>query len=231
MVESLESTVFRCKFCNKDFRRENSLAVHVCEQKKRYQEREEVGVQIGLQAYLRFYEVTQGSARLKTFEDFAASPYYRAFVKFGRYVQSIRAIAVPRYTDWLLKHNKKLDQWCRDSFYTEFLSNYVREEHVDDALARALETGLRWSEETGSPSDHYLRYGNANAVCYAITTGRITAWILYNCDSGNEFLANLNQEQLAMIWPWIDADFWSRKFHDYPADAVYVRELLTKAGW
>lgn len=231
MAENLEPGVFRCRFCNKDFQRENSLMVHVCEQKKRYQERDEVGVQIGLQAYLRFYELTQGSSKLKSFEDFVVSSYYRAFVKFGRYVQSIRAIAVPRYMDWLLKNNKKLDQWCRDSFYSDFLIQHVRDENVDDALARALESGVRWSEQTGCPSDDYLRYGNSNAVCYAITTGSVTAWALYNCDSGNEFLANLNPEQLDMIWSWVDADFWSRKFQDYPADAAYARELLTKAGW
>ena len=55
--------------------------MHVCEPKRRYQERDEVGVQIGLQSYMRFYEITQGSAKLKTFDDFAESPYYRAFVK------------------------------------------------------------------------------------------------------------------------------------------------------
>ena len=73
-------TEFICQYCEKLFRRESSLGVHLCEAKRRYQERDEVGVQIGLQAYLRFYEITQGSARLKNFDDFARSPYYRAFV-------------------------------------------------------------------------------------------------------------------------------------------------------
>ena len=98
---------FACQYCEKTFRRETSLAVHLCEPKRRYQEREEIGVQLGLQSYLRFYETTQGSARLKTFDDFARSPYYRAFVKFGRYCVAIRAINIPRLIDWLLKSNKK----------------------------------------------------------------------------------------------------------------------------
>ena len=34
-----------------------------------------------------------------------------------------------------------------------------------------------------------------------------------------------------MIWSIIDADFWSKKFKDYPADTEYVREIMTKAGW
>ena len=220
-----------CRYCNKTFQRENSLAVHVCEAKRRHQERDEVGVQIGLQSYLRFFEITQGSAKLKTFDDFAQSPYYRAFVKYGRYCVAIRAINVARFTEWLLKHNKKIDHWCRDSVYTEYLTEHIRHESMTDALARAMEQAIAWAEETGNPDRDYLRYGNANAICYAITTGRISAWILYNCDSGQQFLASLNQEQIAMIWPWIDADFWQRKFHDYPADREYVHEMLAKARW
>ena len=224
-------TEYICRWCDKAFRRESSLAVHLCEPKRRQQERDEIGVQIGLQAYLRFYEITQGSAKLKTFEDFAASPYYRAFVKFGRYCVAIRAINVVRFTDWVIRQNKKVDHWCRDSVYVEYLMQYVRDENVDDALSRALEQAITWSEETGNPGQDYLRYGNTNRLCYDITTGRLTAWVLYNCDSGMEFLNNLNQDQIAMVWPWIDADFWSRKFQNYAADAEYARQMLKQTGW
>lgn len=224
-------TDYSCQYCDRSFRRETSLAVHVCEPKRRYQERDEIGVQIGLQSYLRFYEITQGSARLKTFDDFARSPYYRAFVKFGRYCVDIRAINIPRLIEWLLKNNKKIDHWCRDTIYSEYLQEHLKQESATDALARAMEQAIAWSEETGNPDRDYLRFGNSNAICYAITTGRITAWVLYNSDSGTEFLGNLNQEQITMIWPYIDADFWQRRFRDYRADAEYVRELLNKAGW
>ena len=205
--------------------------MHLCEVKKRYQSEREPGVQIGLQAYLRFYETTQGSARLETYDDFAKSPYYRAFVKFGRYCVAIRAINVTRLNDWLLKHNKKLDHWARDSVYSEYLSDHLRNENVNDALSRAIEHSITWAEETGNPERDFLRFGNDNAICHAVIMGRISAWVLYHCESGTGFLARLNTEQVAMIWPFIDADFWSRKFRDYPADSEYARELLTQAGW
>jgi hypothetical protein len=230
-MAALTETEFVCQYCKKSFRRESSLAVHVCEAKRRHQERDERGVQLGLQAYLRFYEITQGSARLKTFDDFADSPYYRAFVKFGRHCVAIRAINTSRFIDWVVKQNKKIDHWCRDSVYTEYLVDHVRSENPADALARALETAIDWSELTQHPDRDYLRYGNDNVICHAVTTGRITAWALYNCDSGMQFLERLMADQIAMIWPMIDADFWQRKFRDFPADAAYVREMLTKAGW
>ena len=222
---------FECKYCNKAFTKESTLMVHVCEQKKRYQSQNETGIQIGLKSYLQFYESSQGAGKKKTFDDFARSPYYRAFAKFGQYCVSIRAINIPRFVEWLLKNNKKIDYWCKDSVYGEYLAEHLRVENPMDAVQRAIESSIRWSEETGNPPHDYLRFGNDNALCYAVTTGRISAWALYNSTSGVEFLGRISSEQVAMIWPYVDTDFWQRKFQDYPADVDYIKNILKQAGW
>ena len=221
----------RCQYCHKDFVRESSLAVHVCEAKRRRQERSERGVELGFRAYVRFYETTQGSARLKTFDDFADSPYYRAFVKFGRYCVNTHVVNPGQFLEWLLKNNKKIDRWASDTLYTEYLIQYLKLENVADALARAVEYSVTWAETNHSASHDCLRYGNANVICYAITTGRISPWVIYNCESGQRFLSQLTVDQVAMIWPYIDSDEWQKKFQTYMADQEYAREILLKAGW
>ena len=222
---------YTCQYCKKDFIKESSLAIHSCEPRRRRMEKDEPGVRLGLHAYLKFYELTQGSAKLKSFEDFATSPYYRAFVKFGRYCVDVKVINPSRFVEWLLKNNKKIDHWPRDTMYTEYLIEYLRIENVNDALARAMEFGIDWAEQSGHPAEDCLRYGNTNAMVYAVTTGRISPWIVYNCESGQKFLRDLDNTQIAMIWPYIDSDVWMKKFADYVADQEYVKEMLTKAGW
>ncbi len=221
----------QCRYCKREFSKETTLAVHVCEPKRRFQEQNERGVQLGFQAYLKFYEVTQGSAKLKTFEHFAESSFYRAFVKFGRHCVSIRAINPARFTEWLIKQNKKIDYWCKDSIYTEYLLDYLRVENVNDALARAIEFSMDWAEKSGHPAHDCLRYGNSNAIAYAVTTGRISPWVLYNSESGLKFLSELDATQVAMVWPYIDSETWTKKFSDYMADQEYARDILKKAGW
>ena len=108
-----------CKYCQKEFRKESTLVAHLCESKRRWQQEKDVGVQLGMRAYLRFYELSQGSAKLKSYEDFVNSSYYIAFVKFGRYLVDIRAVNATKFTDWLLKNNKKLDHWCKETLYLE----------------------------------------------------------------------------------------------------------------
>lgn len=222
---------YTCRYCKKTFAKETSLEVHMCEPKRRHREKDERGVQLGLGAYLRFYEITQGSAKLKTFDDFVESPYYRAFVKFGRYCVDVKAVNPTRFTEWLLKHNKKIDHWCRDTMYTEYLTEYLRVENVNDALARAMEFGIDWAEKSGHPAEDCLRYGNTNAMVYAVTTGRISPWVIYCSESGQKFLSELDSSQIAMIWTIIDSEYWGNKFKDYAADYEYAKEILAKAGW
>jgi hypothetical protein len=222
---------FVCEYCKKEFARETSIAVHMCEPKRRRFEQDERGVQLGFRAYIKFYEQAQGSAKLKTFDDFADSAYYRAFVKFGRYCVGTKVIAPERYLLWLLKQQKKIDNWSSDQLYTEYLIGYLRVENVSDALARAVEFGMDWADKNSAQPQDCLRYGSSVAMCYAVTTGRISPWIIYNCESGQQFLAGLASDQIGMIWSYIDSDEWQKKFNNYPADQEYARDILTKAGW
>jgi hypothetical protein len=224
-------TRYQCQYCKQQFSRETTLTAHLCEPKRRHQERGEKGVQLGMQAYLKFYEYSQGSARLKTWEDFATSPYYRAFVKFGRYCQSSYVINPVRFMEWLLKNNKKIDYWCQDTNYNQYLTEYLQLETVADALSRSIEYSIDWAEKNTAAPHDCLRYGNRNVLCYAVTTGRISPWVIYNCASGQEFLNELNSEQIAMIWPYINADVWQKRFSDYAADQAYAQEILKQAGW
>ena len=220
-----------CEYCKKEFVRETSIQVHMCEPKRRRHERDEPGPRLGFQAYIRFYESMAGSARNKTHDTFCESSYYRAFVKFGHYCVNTRVINPDRFMAWLLKHNRKIDHWCSDKVYTEYLVDHLKVEAVDDALTRAIEFGIDWAEKNASPAHDCMRYGNTNVLCHAVTAGRISPWVIYNSESGQKFLSELDATQVAMIWPYIDSDAWQKRFQDRPQDQAYAKNILKQAGW
>jgi hypothetical protein len=222
-----------CKFCNKSFVRETTLAAHLCEPKRRYQQENEVGVQLGFKSYLKFYEITQGSAKLKTYEDFANSSYYLAFVRYGRLLVDIRAVNSTSYTEWLLKNNKKLDHWCKDQLYIEWLYQYLRKESVQDAIERALkEMQLYADNETKLQNNfaNYFKLGSSNLISKHISDGRISPWVVYNSSSGIDWLNRANPDQLKIVMTAIDPDFWQQKFRDYVADTEWCKDVLSRAG-
>jgi hypothetical protein len=222
-----------CKYCGKEYKKESTLAAHLCEPKRRHQQQNETGVQLGFKAYIRFYELTQGSAKLKTYDDFSGSPYYMAFVKFGRYLVAIRCINTGSFIDWLLKNNKKIDYWTKEAFYLEWMREYLKKENVKDSLERALKEMQDLADDDAKLNgefNNYFRLANANRICQHIANGRISPWIVFNCASGVEFLETLNEEQLSMIIEWIDPDYWQRKFTDYMADTEWTKHILKQAG-
>ena len=233
MTTNQSSPTYKCKYCDKEFRKESSLAVHLCEQKRRWQEERETGVQFGLQAYLRFYELTQGSAKMKSYTDFVASPYYRAFVKFGRHMVGIRAVNPRMFIDYVIKENKKLDHWTHEKVYLEYLRNYMRKEAVQDALERALKEMQDYADEHQefkNGFNDYFRFGSPNRICHHISNGRVSPWIVFNCASGIAFLDQLNDEQIGLVLPWIDPDYWQQKFRDYVADTEWIKQILKEAN-
>jgi hypothetical protein len=197
------------------------------------QQESETGVQFGLRAYKRFYEITQGSARNKDYADFCKSPYYNAFVKFGRYCVDIRAINFMNFCEWLLQNNKKIDHWTKDKLYQEWMLPYVKREQAQDALERGVKEMLDYCEdhdELKNGIQDYFRYANQNRICHHISTGRVSAWLVFNCDSGVDFLDTLNEEQLQIIYPYIDPEYWQRRFIDFVADTEWVKQALKDIG-
>jgi hypothetical protein len=232
-MEITTSLTHQCRFCQKLFQRERSLEVHLCEPKRRHQEQHEPGVRLGFQAYIKFYESTQGSARLKTHDDFATSQYYKAFVKWGRYCVDIHAIDPEQFLLWLLKNNKKIDGWCSDRVYDEYLKQYLPREGVQSALERGVKEMHDYADqhpELKNGYADYFRYAPRNRVCYQITTGRISPWLIYNSKSGVEFLDSVTPDQLDILMPWIDPDTWQKIFADRVADVEWARHILHKAG-
>lgn len=223
---------FACKYCGRSFSREKTLASHTCEQKRRWQQEKDKHVQLGLQAYLRFYEKTQGAtnSKQKTYGDFVNSPYYNAFVKFGKHLVEIRAINISKFIDYIINNNAKLDQWTHDKHYQEYLAQHLKVESWQDAIARSLKTMETWADENQAQLNSYFIAAGVNKICQHIVNGRISTWVIFNCDTGVNFLSKVQDEQLAIIYDYIDPEFWKKHFIKFHTETSIVKEALKEAG-
>ena len=114
-----------CQFCGGKYMQEKTLAVHMCQPKRRALQKNEKRVQLGMYAFNQFYKLSAGSKKNKTYEDFCKSPYYNAFVKFGSFVSNVRPLYPERYVDYVVTSGVKLDHWCRDELYEKYVINLI----------------------------------------------------------------------------------------------------------
>ncbi len=228
---SVTKTEFSCEFCKRSFQRETTMMKHLCENKRRWQDKDQPGNRIGFQAWVEFYKKNTASKKLRTYVDFTKSAYYIAFVKFGHYCVDIKCINVVRYADWLLKNQIKIDSWCSDTNYTKFLIEYLKTEDPLDAIARSIEATMTISKDSGIETKDCLRYANRNKLAYAVTTGKISPWMLYQSESGVKFLEELDESQQKMIIDYINPEQWAIKFRRNNEMVTQVKELLNAAGY
>lgn len=220
---------FKCEYCGKNFAKEKTLVVHICEQKRRHLSKTEKHVQAGFLTFQKFYEIAQKGKSEKTFDDFASSPYYTAFIKFGSFVINTAPIYPERFIDYVIKSGVKLDHWCRDELYETYVGELIKKEPADGAIQRSIKTMMDWADKNSAQWEHYFAYVNLNRATHDIKEGLISPWLVLNTKSGREMLKRMNDEQLDIIGTIIDPNFWSRKFKSLPADIELVKDIIKEA--
>ena len=220
---------YRCIHCNKNFMQEKTLVAHMCERKRRALQKNEKRVQAGYMAFNRFWQLAQGG-KAKTYEEFCDTSYYNAFVKFGSFVNNVNPLYPDKFVDYVIKSGTKLDHWCRDSLYEQYLYETLKIEPIESAVQRTLQTMMEWADEQNAEFSHYFKYVSLNRAVHDIINGKISCWVILNCASGKTMVQNMNDEQLNMIAPAFDVPYWLKRFKETPADIALVKDICEEAG-
>ena len=221
---------FICQYCGHGYMQEKTLTVHMCEQKRRHLAKGEKHVLLGYQAYIKFYQVSQNAKQVKTYDEFAKSPYYNAFVKFGSYISNVNPLYTDNYITWVIKSGVKLDHWCRDELYDKYVLELIHTENVETALQRTVGHMQSWANDNNSLWNHYFKYVSTNRATYDIRDGKVSPWLVLNCASGKGLLASMSDEQLDSISNVIDPQVWIKRFKKHPADIELVREVVKESN-
>ena len=220
-----------CEYCGTGFTREKTLAVHMCQPKRRFLQRGEKRVQLGLIAFNKFYKLSAGSKRDKTYDEFDKSPYYNAFVKFGSFVSNVKPLYPEKYIDHVVTSGVKLDHWCREEMYEQYAINLIKKEGVETALERSVITMMEWADDQEqAPWNHYFQHVSLNRAVWHIRDGKISPWLILNCTSGKEMLSKLNDEQLQIVYPMINPEHWAVRFKRQPADVQLVKDVAKESN-
>ncbi len=226
-----EARDFECVYCKRAFKRETTLASHMCEPKRRASRRTDPTVVVAFAAFQQFYASMHLAKNAQTHEQFEHSSFYKAFVKYAGFITQRSIVAPERYTAYLIKNNVKLDYWCKEAHYDKFVLELVRTENPDDAIARTVKYIDKWAEENKQSFKNYFKCAGSGKITLDISYGRLSPWILYTCKQGIATLDNLSEEQLAIVYNFIDPDFWARKLESWPDKLAFAREVTAAMGF
>lgn len=226
---SLESNT-ACKWCEKEFRNERTLSAHMCPKKRRWADKDMTHVRLAYRVFQMFYELNTATSKPKSQEDFIRSQYYEGFVKFGRSCIRNEYLNPEKFAEWLIKNGKKLADWSKDSSYDEFLLEYVKKEPGLKAMERSIIYLSSWGEEHQVDWQEYFKKVSAARAVYDIRAGKISPWLLYLSETGDQLLTRFSDEQIKMINHIIDAGFWMKVFQKNPYEVQDVQATCEAAG-
>jgi hypothetical protein len=209
---------------------DKTLIAHMCERKRRALQKDEKRVQAGYLAFNRFWQLTQNAKKNKTYDEFADSSFYNAFVKFGSFVNNVKPLYPTKFIDYVIKSGVKLDHWCRDDLYEKYLFEMLKTEPVESAVQRSLKTMMEWADEHNANFAHYFNYVSLNKAVHDILNGDVSPWVILNSTTGKAMLKNMNDEQLNIIGSALDIPFWVKRFRELPADVALVQEICGEVG-
>jgi len=225
------SKPYVCEYCGTGYTREKTLAVHMCEQKRRHLQRSEKRVQLGFYAFNQFYKLSAGSKKDKTYEEFCKSSYYNAFVKFGSFLSNVKPLYPEKYVNYIVKSGVKLDDWCKESLYEAYAIDLIMKEGVETALERSITTMMEWADENPpAPWNHYFQHVGLNRAVWHIKDGKISPWIILNSKSGKDMLSKFNDEQLSLVYHIMSPEHWAMRFRKSPSDVELVKEVAKESN-
>lgn len=222
---------YDCTFCKKVFVRESTLIRHLCVKKKRFLEADRQDVRFGYIAYRTFYDIHYRSRKSVTPDHFRESQVYDAFVRFGKYVMDVNAIAPEEFIRYAVQSQKSVDRWCAgDLLYKEYVRTLNKVESSERAIERTLLVAESWAnKEDKEIKDFFNEIAPSQAVQW-LMSGRISPWVMFNCDSGKELLGRFTDEQVEIVSKSIDMKFWTKKFMDHIDEAHRIQDFLKSEG-
>jgi len=220
---------YKCEYCGSGYVKEKTLAAHMCEKKRRALQKDEKRVRHGFYAFQRFYKLSAGSKKEKTYEEFCSSPYYNAFVKFGSFISNVKPLYPEKYIDYVVTSGVKLDHWCKEAMYEKYALELILKEDVATALERSVKTMMDWAEDKSAPWNHYFHHVSLNRAVWDIRDGKVSPWLILNCASGKEMLSKFNDEQLELVYHVINPEHWGVRFKRLPNDVQLVKDVAKES--
>ena len=185
---------------------------------------------LAFEIFKRFYEINYANQKAKQFTDFVNSQYYRAFIKTAEFITVNTPIEIGAFIDWLCTSKIRIDSWPKQATIDQYIKHLIRTEGVTQALNRTIITMGDWAEQENARLEDFFKYVNLNRVTQMIVNGRISPWVLLNCETGKDMITIMHDDQIKIIYEIIDPEWWKKSFHKRDEDLDFVKATLREAG-
>lgn len=221
---------YKCRYCQKDFVRESTLAKHLCEQKRRVLAKDEKQNRIAYQSWLMFRRLTIANVKHdKPYEDFAVNKYYMDFMKLSKHIIDLKVEDSEGFVKFILMNSVPIRDWTKAVVYESFVKDRTKKEPVERAIERSVLNMKAWAEKTGNSYEDYFQLVSTPDAVQDIRMGRISPWCTFATDQGSRLIDRLEPGQVEALIEYMEPKSWRVKVKRQQQDAEWVQKVFNQA--
>ncbi|HGX4521444.1 hypothetical protein GNZ01_06085 [Escherichia coli] len=235
MAKKSSNQVYTCRFCDRKFKREETVNTHKCIKRDRYEDRQSRQMMEAFRIYMQFMELNKFPFKkgVEPFIAFIKSKYFNDFYNFAQYYLNNRDIInVDEFVKYLIINNKPITEWSTYKAKDEWILKTIRAEHPKEAIARSVISLVEWAENLNVQWNTFFEnVSSARAIAW-IESGKISPWIIWLAPkkSTNKFFKKLSNSEIEYILKYIDPSYFEIKTIKYKKDCDEIKIMLCEAG-
>lgn len=234
MFKTDKPETYCCRFCDKKFKREDTVLTHKCIKRDRYNDRESRQMREAFRIYMMFMEFNH-LAMKKTVEPlmhFIKSRYFNDFFLFAGYILSTDILKKDDFIKNIITSGTPVNDWCTQKTVEEWTISCIKDEHPRRGVERSISALIEWSEATGNEWNTFFDNCSTERAILWIESGKISPWLIYVAEpeSGNKLLNKFSDSELMYIFKYIDPTYFQIKQMHYNNEVLEIRNMLNEAG-
>ena len=101
-----------------------------------------------------------------------------------------------------------------------------KKEPAQRGIVRSIQCMEKWALEKETDWHNYFRAVSPQLAIHHIRGGKVSPWLIFLSESGQNLWANLNEEQITLIKDIADPTFWRRIFLKNPEEVTLVQDIV-----
>lgn len=228
IVQTQKPGLWLCHYCAKRFTNEIIFERHTCKEKVRAKELASPMGQAAYQHYLTWMRVRK--FKMQSIDAFAASRYYKQFLKFAEMVASAGISKPDRYIEIMLEAGITPDLWCREQCYTMYLDYMDTREKPIDQVIDSIQCLMDIADREGVAYGTIISHLGPQRVLSLITQRKVSPWFLFHSTTSQELIRSLSVEEKKAYDKIIKFSAWATRLQQHAAIREEIRSIVKEVG-
>lgn len=232
--KTVKAPAYKCRFCDKVYKREETVIKHKCTKRERYNDRDSRLMREAFRLYLQFMQVQNLPIKkdVEPLMHFIKSSFFNDFYEFAEYVLNNDILNKEQFITNIFTSGKPVYEWATHKTLQEWVLKCIRDEHPRRGVERSISALIEWSDQTGHNWNEFFNYASVECAILWLECGKISPWLIFIAapESGNKLLNRFSDSEFEYVLKFIDPTHFQIKQLQYSKDCAEIRQLLTEAG-